>query len=321
MKGVYMPQFKRKPIEGLFPLMPLCVKENQDIDYDAFEQNIVWLDEKGFPGFIVFGCMGQMNAPSEEEFNKICDVCVKATKGRKIAAVISSTSTNTKEAIRRATYAEASGADGSMLAPTYPFHLDEPWILEFYSMVDDALKGELAIIVYDCPPVFNFSLTLDHWQNHLLKLKSIKAVKESNYQLHWHQALVAGLADKINVFPGSELPFWTDSMLGAKGMIGQFAWIAPKAMLRYYDECKAGNQFGEWTMKFFKTLAQVDNLTRRWAQPKDMMAYEHGFMNALAELGGCKVGPPRKPSGRLPEENLRRLKEAVQPLVEIEKQL
>jgi len=30
-----MPEFKRKPIEGIFPLMPLCLKENQEIDYDA----------------------------------------------------------------------------------------------------------------------------------------------------------------------------------------------------------------------------------------------------------------------------------------------
>ena len=109
-----MPEFKRKPIQGLLPLMPLCLKEDQEVDYDAIRSNIELLEEKGAHGFVQFGCMGQMNAPSEEEFNKVCDVAVDAAKGKKLAAIVSSTSTNTREAVRRATYAENAGADGSM---------------------------------------------------------------------------------------------------------------------------------------------------------------------------------------------------------------
>jgi len=30
-------EFKRKPIEGVFPLMPLCLKDNQEIDYYSID--------------------------------------------------------------------------------------------------------------------------------------------------------------------------------------------------------------------------------------------------------------------------------------------
>ena len=41
-----MVTFKRKPIEGVFALMPLCLKDNQEIDYEGIRSNIEWLDEK-----------------------------------------------------------------------------------------------------------------------------------------------------------------------------------------------------------------------------------------------------------------------------------
>ena len=54
-----MPEFKRKPIEGIFPLIPLCLKENQEIDYEAIKSDIEALEDRGVQGFIQFGYMGQ----------------------------------------------------------------------------------------------------------------------------------------------------------------------------------------------------------------------------------------------------------------------
>ena len=42
-----MPEFKRKALQGVFPLMPLPIKANEEIDYDALEWNIDWLEQKG----------------------------------------------------------------------------------------------------------------------------------------------------------------------------------------------------------------------------------------------------------------------------------
>ncbi len=315
-----MPEFKRKPIEGIFLLMPLCLKENQEIDYDAIAWNIEWLEERGIPGFIQFGCMGQMNAVSEAEFNKICDVAVNATKGKKIAAAISSTSTSTQEAIRRAKYAEDVGADGSMLALPYAFPVTAEWAVGFYKSVDEALKGELSIILYNCPPLTGFNVTPALWKEHLLNIKSIRAVKDSNMEISHHDANLITIADKVNWYSCYDALFWHDAMLGAKGIIGILSWVAPRVMLRWYAECRKGNQMESWTLKVYKVVTTTFGaIMGPDIVPTD--SYEHGYLNALAEIGGAKAGPPRKPYGRLPRAARQTLEELVQPLVEMEKKM
>jgi len=237
-----MPEFKRKPLEGIFCLTPLALKEDQEINYDAIRSNIEWLEEKGIPGFIQLGCMGQMNAVSEEEFNKVCDVCVDTARGKKIAAVVSSTATSTREVVRRIKYAEDAGADGSMLPIPYAFPLKEEWAVEFYQTVDKSIKGEIAIMVYNYPPLTRFNITAAMWRNHLLDIKSIKAVKDSNPAVIHRDEMVMTIGDKVNFFSSSDEPFWHDAMLGGKGMIGELAWCAPRVMLKYYQECQKGNQ-------------------------------------------------------------------------------
>ncbi len=299
--------------------MPLCLKENQEIDYEGIRSNIEGLEDKGIPGFIMFGCMGQMNAPSEEEFNKVCDVAVEASKNKKISCVVSSTSTSTKESIRRAKYAEEAGADGSMLAIPYAFHVIEKWAVEFYQTVAEALTGEMAIMLYNFPPLNGFDVTPTIWKEHLLKIEGLKAVKDSNLHLGHRAELLLTIADKVNVFTGSEWCFWHDSMLGAKGSAGQFTWVAPRLMVRFHEECSKGNHKSPWVMGVYKALL---NARKGFFQPgAPLNLYETTMVNQLAEIGGFKGGPPRKPYGRLPEEALKGLEEAVRPLMEMEKEL
>jgi 4-hydroxy-tetrahydrodipicolinate synthase len=314
-----MANFKRKPLEGIFALMPLCTKENQeqDIDYEAIESNIDALEKIGMHGFIQFGCMGQMNAPSEEEFNKVCDVCVESSRNKNIACIVSSTATSTKEAIRRAKYAEDAGADGTMIALPYAFPVVKDWAIEFYQMVDDALHGDIAVMLYNYPPLTGFNVTPSMWRDDLLQIDSIKAIKEANMAIPHHDESLLTVAEQINFFSGSEPFFWHDSMLGGKGVIGILTWVAPKVLLKFYDECRKGNQMDEWVLQVYKILVKAFGKMMSAGVPMD--SYEHDFLNALAEMGGFKAGNPRKPYNRLPEKVRKDLEEALNPLIEMEK--
>jgi len=313
-----MVEFTRKPLEGVFPLMPLCLQEGQEIDYDSLEWNVNWLEEQGFHGFISFGSMGQLYAPSEAEFNKVCDTCVDAADD--IATVISATSPNTQEAIRRATYAEQAGADGSMLALPYALPLTEDLAVDFFRDVNAAVDGDLALMVYNYPPLTGLNITPDMWQEHLLELENIKAIKESNYHSPHHYDNLLTLADEINFFPGADNMFWPDSQLGAKGLLGILAWVAPQSSLRFYEECRSMNHHDEWTRTAYERFLHA------WARIKripeiPMEGYEAAILNALVEIGGGKAGPPRKPYQRLPSESRAKLGDAVAPLIELEESL
>lgn len=312
-----MVTFRRKPLEGILALTPLCLKENQDIDYEALKACIEFLEEKGIHGFIQFGCMGQMNAPSEEEFNKVCDVCVDTSI--KSVCVVSSTAPSTKEAIRRAKYAEDAGADGSMLALPYAFPVIDEMAVEHYKMVDEALKGDLAIMVYNYPPLTEFNITSTLWEKELFKLKSIRALKESNFSLDHRDAILFTIADNINVFSGIESLFWHDSILGAKGTIGILTWVAPKLMLKYYEECRNGNQLKPWTVEIHKNLVKTFSAMIDLGVP--LISYEGAILNALVEISGNRAGPPRKPYKPLPEKDREKLEQAVKPLQELEESI
>lgn len=313
-----MPEFTRKPIKGLLPLMPLCLKANQDIDYDGIKSNIELLEEKGAHGFVQFGCMGQMSAPSEEEFNKVCDVDVAAVKGKKLAAIVSSTATNTREVVRRATYAENAGADGSMLAVPYAFPVTPEWAIEFYKTVDESLKGDLAIMAYNYPPLTGINMSPDMWRNGLLQIESIKAVKESNAVLSHYDEVLITVTEKVNFCASPEPTFWHASTLGANGLIGYLCWAALGVTRRYYDECMSGNHQDPWVRKVFETFVKASGALRQADMPL-LLSYEHSYLNTLVELGGGVGGPPRKPYGVLPQRARERLQEILQPLMEMEK--
>jgi len=49
-----------------------------------------------------------------------------------------------------------------------------------------------------------------------------------------------------------------------------------------------------------------------------MLSYEHGYLNAIAGLGGARTGVPRKPYGPLPDGAMVELKAAAAALQDLE---
>ena len=86
-----MPEFTRKPLEGLFPLIPLSLDDAQEIDMDGVRRSIDLVAASGAPGCIVFGSMGQMTSVSEREFDAVCELAVETGHQGGIAVVVGST--------------------------------------------------------------------------------------------------------------------------------------------------------------------------------------------------------------------------------------
>ncbi len=273
----------RKPLQGVFPLVPFAIKENQELDLDGLAHNVDFLARSGVHGFIAFGCMGEFYAPSEQEFNQVVDVAVQTAAGR-LAVVIGATFQNQKECIRRATYAEKAGADGLMIAPPYVINPTEADVLEYYTSINAAID-EIQIMCYNYPPLpRGFNMTPKFWDK-LLELEHITAVKESNGDV-WHRAnVLTKIADRINVFSGGEGWLLTDVLLGGKGIVSLFGIAVPKAVLALYDACVR------------RDLDRAIPLYRKFTQLCSYITGENevAFLKATAEIGGQKAGRPRSP--------------------------
>lgn len=273
----------RKPLQGVFPLVPFAIKRNEEPDLEGLAHNVDFLARSGVPGLIAFGCMGEFYAPSEAEFNEVVDTAVQAASSR-LAVVVGTTFQNAKECIRRTKYAERAGADGVMIAPPYVINPTAEVVLEHYRAVNEAVD-EIQIMAYNYPPLpRGFNMTPDFWDR-LLEFEHIKALKESNGDV-WHRTnVLTKIADRINVFSGGEGWLFSDVLLGAKGIVSLFGIAVPKAVLALFDAC----------MK--RDLDTAIPLYRKFTE---LCAYitgenEVAFLKATAEIGGQKAGRPRAP--------------------------
>ncbi|MBM3695984.1 MAG: dihydrodipicolinate synthase family protein [Actinobacteria bacterium] len=294
-----MPTFTRKPLEGLFPLIPLSLDDNEEIDLEGVRHSIRLVAAGTAPGCIVFGSMGQMTNVSEREFDAVTEAAIDEGHQAGIAVVVGSTAAYQREAIRRARYAERLGADGSMLAAPYALPVTPAWALDFFREVATALDGDMALMVYNYSPLAGLNITPEMWES-LLDVENIKAIKESNFALPHFDQILLTIADRVNVFSGNDPAFFHASKLGAVGATGIFSWAGLKTGTRFVDECRRGNEDDPWVRRAFEALQQMSAAIRRPGMPL-MLSHEHGYLNAISELGGASPGSPRKPYRRIPE--------------------
>ena len=314
-----MPDFVRKPLEGLFPLIPLSLHDDQEIDLEGVRHSIGLVAAGGAPGCIVFGSMGQMSSVSEREFDAVCDTAVDAGHRAGIAVVVGSTSSYQRESVRRARYAEQAGADGSMLAAPYALPLTPEWALRFFTEAAESLDGRMALMLYNYSPLNGLEITARMWDR-LLDIPNIKAVKESNFALAHFDEVLLSIGDRVNVFSGNDPAFFHASTLGAAGATGIFSWAGLRTGTRFVEECRKGNHNDPWVREAFTALQRMSASIRQAHMPR-MLNYEHGYLNAVAALGGARPGAPRKPYSALPEAARAELEDAAEPLRALESEL
>ena len=313
-----MPEFTRRPLEGLFPLVPLSL-DDEEIDLEGVRASVRLIAAGGAPGCIVFGSMGQMTSVDQREFDAVCDAAVEAGHEAGIAVVVGSTAAYQREAIRRARYAERAGADGSMLAAPYALPVTPAWALAFFSEVALALDGDMALMLYNYGPLNGVNITPQMWEG-LLEIENIKAIKESNTALPHMDEVLLTIADRVNVFSGNDPAFYHSSMLGAVGATGIFSWAGLGVGTRFVNECRNGNHDDPWVREAFAALQHLSASIRRPDMPS-MLSHEHGYLNALAGMAGARTGPPRKPYRPIPEYAVEEMTRAAARVREMEREL
>ncbi len=309
----------RKQLAGLYPLIPLSLDVNEEIDLAAIEGNIDILAAAGVPGCIVFGSMGQMANVSEREFDRVTELAVSAAHDGGLAIVVGSTATFQREAIRRAQTAERYGADGSMLAAPYALPPTPGWAVQFFRDVALSLAGDMSLMLYNYAPLNDVNITAEMWVD-LLEVENIRAIKESNTALPHFDQILLTIADKVQVFTGNDPAFFHGSKLGAAGAVGIFAWAGLRTTVRFFEECAKGNHDDVWVRRAFAALQGLSASIRRPDMPR-MLTYEYGYLNALVELGGGVAGAPRRPYRPLPDDAIAQLTDAAQPLCALEMEI
>jgi 4-hydroxy-tetrahydrodipicolinate synthase len=290
----------RRPLKGVFPLMPFVLKKNQELDLEGLKSNVKAYEEAGFDGFVAFGCMGEFYASNFEEFKKVVDTAVGAST--RLACVFGTTFHNTRETVERTRYAQDAGADGVMTGVPYLIPCTEEAAFEHYRSVN-AVADEIQIMAYNNPGSFHFNITVELWDK-LMQLDRIRAVKESNGDVGHRTRVVSHISKKINVFAGGENWLLGDALVGGNSIVAVVGPGAPGATRKFFDACMRRDV--DTAIPFHIKFSEIyDEMTAQ-----NEVAWE----KACAELGGLRAGPPRSPYAPLDAGIRKRLAVRLQEL-------
>jgi len=286
---------RRKELKGVQVLVPLPTKPDYSIDFAGIKENIRYLADAGVHGVIALGSTGEFFQLSAVEFDKVVDATVKAAAGD-LACTIGCSYQNLAECVRRMKYAEKAGADGAMIMVPYYLPVTQEAALDFYRRVDEQADG-IQVMVYNFPPASRINIAPETWEE-LLKLPSIKAVKESNSDIFHVSRVLSRVRSRVNVLAGSEAWMLPETPLGAVGVTSIFGTGLPELVLEFYEACRRGDY--KKAVPMHTAFAEAS-----WfITPFNEVAWVKG----LAEICGRKAGPPRPPYAKLGPEETKFLK-------------
>ena len=124
------------------------MKENGEVNFEAFAKLIDFQIENSTDAIIVCGTTGEASTLSHEEHLDVIRYCVKQVAGR--VPVIAGTGSNcTETAIYLSQEAEKAGVDGILVVTPYYNKATQKGLKEHFTMIANAVK--VPVILYNIP--------------------------------------------------------------------------------------------------------------------------------------------------------------------------
>jgi 4-hydroxy-tetrahydrodipicolinate synthase len=208
------------------------------------EGEVLWSDverlvddvvSNGADGIVVTGTTGETSTLTDAEKIKLVEVA-KAVSGTRAKIIMGGPSNETAHAIKLAHESAKAGADAIMAVTPYYNKPTQAGVLTHFRMIADAT--DLPMIVYDIPgrtgiPVhYETILRLSHHPN-------IRAIKDAKGDF----AEVSRVLNQTELiyFSGDDANVLPHLAIGASGLIGVTANIAPRPYRTIVDAVNAGD--------------------------------------------------------------------------------
>ncbi|WP_430593359.1 4-hydroxy-tetrahydrodipicolinate synthase [Humidisolicoccus flavus] len=212
---------------------PLSV--DGEVDWDAAERLIDDVVTNGADGVVVSGTTGETSTLTDPEKLKLVEVAKSVAGGR--AKIIQGGGSNeTAHAIDLYKRSEAAGADGVMIVTPYYNKPTQSGLLTHFRMIADAT--DLPVILYDIPgrtgvPIMYETILRASKHPNILAVKDAKGDFSEVSRVLNQTDLLYFSGDDANVLPHLSI--------GASGLIGVTANIAPRPYRTIVDAVNAGD--------------------------------------------------------------------------------
>jgi 4-hydroxy-tetrahydrodipicolinate synthase len=273
-------------------------KDDRSLDLDRAQELARWLLEHGSDGLVVAGSTGEASTLSDEEKVELWRAVVKAAEGR--GRVIAGTGTyDTAHTVHLTEEAERAGVDGVLVVTPYYNKPPQRGLMEHFTVVAGATG--LPVMLYNIPG--RTAVRIEH--DTLLRLAAVEnilAVKDSTGDFDALSHVIAAAPPGFDVYCGDDWATFGFVCLGAVGAVSVASHVVGERIRQMIDLATSGD------------VAAARKVHQELLPAFDGMFLTSNPMPVKAALGllGQPVGPPRLPLVPASEEEIEKVRKALE---------
>lgn len=270
---------------GVFPYLVSPVDEDGRVADDALARLVDHLIRAGVHGLTPLGSTGEFAYLDWEQRCRIVEVTIAAAAGR-VPVVAGVAAHTTADACRQARTFEDLGADGIVAILETYFPIGEDGIVDYFRRLAGAVG--CPVVLYTNPTFQRSDLTLPVIER-LMDVANIGYIKDASTNTGRLYGLISRFGSRLRVFAASSHVPAAVMLLGGVGWMAGPACLVPRASVRLYELCRAG----DWP--------QALALQQRLWRINEVFARYHlaACIKGGLELQGFAVGRPLPPQAAL----------------------
>lgn len=273
-------------------------KENGDVDFERFAEQIEYQIKHGTDAIIVCGTTGEASTLSHEEHLATIKFCVEKVAGR--IPVIAGTGSNcTATAIYLSTEAEKYGADGILVVTPYYNKATQKGLIEHFTMIADSVK--IPMVLYNVPSRTGVTIQPETVVSLCKNVSNIVGVKDATGNLSSVARLMAMADGCVDLYSGNDDQIVPIMSLGGIGVISVLSNVAPQQTHDICEKFLAGDVAGSRQMQ----LDAIELVDALFCEVNPIP------VKKAMNLMGMEAGPLRRPLTELETAHVEQLERAM----------
>ncbi|MCR4909274.1 MAG: 4-hydroxy-tetrahydrodipicolinate synthase [Lachnospiraceae bacterium] len=273
-------------------------KDNGDVAYDKFADQIDYQIEHGTDAIIVCGTTGESACLTEEEHIEVIRFCVKHV-AKRVPVVAGAGSNCTRTAVYLSEEAEKAGADALLLVTPYYNKTTQAGLIDHYTIVAGSVQ--LPIILYSVQSRTGLNIEAETAAHLIKNVPNIVGIKEASGNMSQIAKIMALCDGNAELYSGNDDQTVPILSLGGVGVISVLSNIAPQFVHDMVTEYLNGNTDNARKMQL-KSIELVDALFCE----TNPIPVKHAM-----NLMNMQAGPLRKPLAPMSVAHLEFLKSAM----------
>lgn len=220
-----------------YPITPFD-KTTGQVDLPATRGLIDRLVAQGSHAIAPLGSTGESAYLDDAEWDAVAEASVQQV-GKRLPTIVGISDLTTRNAVRKARFAEAAGADAVMVLPVSYWKLSDEEIFRHYAAISDAIG--LPIMVYNNPATSGVDMKPELIVKIVQQIANATMVKESTGDIQRMHTLRQLSDGQIPFFNGSNPLALEAFAAGAVGWCTAAPNLVPEWPKALYDVCAKGD--------------------------------------------------------------------------------